>query len=77
MVTTIIAHVRNGVITPDEPIKLLEGAEVRLQVETQTAVDDRRRLHVIDILERYAPPGVFKTSSEVDAYLESERNTWD
>jgi len=36
-----------------------------------------RRLTTLEILAEMPPPGVFKTSADVDAYLREERDSWD
>lgn len=36
----IHAHVRNGVVIPDEPVALPEGAEVRLEIVSLPAIEE-------------------------------------
>ena len=71
--TTVLPGNRVEFSAPELP----EGAhvEVTVVVPSQTAP---ARMSMIDFLKTLPPrPLVFKTSAEVNEYLQEERNSWD
>ncbi len=70
--TTVLPGKRIEITDPE----LAEGEPVEVFVVTPRG---RCRPHrsMLDILRETPPPGLFKTSQDVDRYLEEERNSWD
>ena len=72
MITTVRAHIKDGVVIQDTPINLPDGIAVQLQI---TCEEDRPSM--LELLKTIPPPNFFKTSSEADEYLRNERDSWD
>ena len=72
MITTVRAHVKDGVVIPDTPLSLPDGIAVQLQI---TSEDERPSM--LEILKTIPSPKHFKTSTDADTYLRSERDSWD
>ena len=72
MITTVRAHVKDGVVIPDTPLNLPDGIAVQLQITSEEV-----RPSMLELLKTIPPPEHFKTSTEADEYLRSERDSWD
>ena len=72
MITTILGHIKNGLIVPDSPLNLPDGIAVQVQI---TIEDERPSM--LELLKTIPPPHQFTTSQEVDLYLHNERDSWD
>ena len=83
MVTIFQAHIRNGVVVPDAPLDLPDGAAVDVRIvdsapqqSNRSVIPARRGACMLELLETMPPPGVFKSSLDADEYLQIERDSW-
>ena len=82
MVTIFKGRIKNGVVVPDKPIDLPDGAvaEVRITIpETPNGGPPARSQapSMLEVLDTMPPPGLFQTTEEVDRYIKEERDSWD
>ena len=63
----------NGTIEVPVP-ELVPGQRVRVIIEPEGAAPSRR---AIDVLAQASGHRLFKTASEVDAYIHAEREAWE
>lgn len=80
MVTIFKGHVKNGVVVPDQPIDLPDGSTAEVRVTVPEIANDETHPEgpsMLELLDSMPPPGLFKTTDEVDRYLKKERDSWD
>jgi len=84
MVNIFQAHIRDGVVVPDAPLDLPDGMAVAVRIvgraprKTESAADSPAAgASMLELLETMSSPGVFRSSSDADKYLQDERDSWD
>jgi hypothetical protein len=58
------------------PADLPVGAEVEVTVQPPASQPPAKQ-SILDIIESYDGPRLFKTAEEVDAYLREEKDSWE
>jgi len=79
---TIKARYRNGILEPLEKIDMPEGSEIDLSIEVipisaQSELSKEEKKKLIRKLCGSAKGLWGKTAEEIDAYIKSERESWE